>query len=121
MTRADGMIKRTTGGVIIALMCIGLICIGLSGCEQRASEDPMQQPMAAASEEQLLESLLSMKQQLAEEDYQRLLQAVDTLRTFDLDALTVEQHLASLDGSSPEQIMAAADELARRQPPAVSQ
>ena len=100
---------------------LALLCIGLAACQSGSRSDPMQQPLAAASEEQLLESLLQMKQALPEDDYQQLLQAVATLRTFDLEALSVEQHLATLDGKTPPQIIAAADELARRQSAAISQ
>lgn len=100
--------------VLLVLICIGLLLTG--GC---GGADPMQLPLAAASEEQLISSLLDMKQQLPEPDYQQLLQAIATLRTYDLDAFSVEAHFASLDGKSPQQLIADAAVLARKQQAAV--
>jgi len=114
----------TTGAIAVLLRTasvLALLCLGLAACHSGSHSDPMQQPLAAASEEQLLESLLQMKQALPEKDYQQLLQAVATLRTYDLEALSVEQHLATLDGKTPPQIIAAADDLARRQQAAINQ
>lgn len=114
----------TTGGIpaLLRTVCaLAWLCVGLAACQSGNHSDPMQQPLAAASEEQVLDSLLQMKQRLPEADYQQLLQAVATLRTFDLEALSVEQHLATLDGKTPLQIIAAANDLARRQSAAISQ
>ncbi len=93
-----------------------LLCVGLAACQSPSNNDPMQQPITAASEQQLLESLAQMKQALPDNDYRQLLQAVATLRTYDLEAISIEQHLASLDGQTPQQLVAAAEQLARKQP-----
>jgi len=106
--------------VLNKFIAVALLCFGLAACQQ-GSSDPMQQPIAATAEEQLLESLLRIKQTVPEADYQRLLQAVATLRTYDLEALSVEQHLATLDGKSALEIIAAADQLSRRQQAGISQ
>lgn len=107
--------------VLNPFIAVALLCFGLAACHQGGNINPMQQPIAAAAEEQLLESLLRVKQTVPEADYQRLLQAVATLRTYDLEAVSVEQHLATLDGKSALEIIAAADELSRRQLSGISQ
>ncbi len=84
-----------------------LLLLVLAGC----AADPMETPLAATDQLELTQSLLDMRGQLSDSDYAALVAAVATIRTYDLRSLSIEQYYASLDGKTPEQIIARAAEL----------
>lgn len=91
------------------LIASSLLLLALVGCNH--DSDAMQTPIEVSNEEQLTLTLLDLKHNLPEQDYQSLVEAVATLRTFDLQSLTIEKYFSSLSGKTPIQIIARADQV----------
>ncbi len=84
-----------------------LLLMALASC----SNDPMTDPITASEQLELTQSLLDLKGELSADDYAELIDAIATVRNFDLESLTIEEYFASLNGKTPIDIIAQAAEI----------